>query len=265
MFSRPWFVPFYLQLYFFFFFLTGVEVGWGKKRYGGYLPFFLFYFIRAMNVYVYYTTTTTSSITGRQRCWLHFQPPPPKKKDFLFYWIHREKEKKFPIRQLVDFESIKVITRKWLPNLPNQKYDLIWSTLATWTTSRQNNNSARAPGTFGWLGYIENGSRLLYSVVLPGYRSLRTLNVDIPDSVLLFCNPHNNGDGLVSWMAGKPQSRWMLSAVTSTLSAKHNGTNQPPTQIRPIDYFTILPSLWGRARRLNSPPLLVSTPAAHAS
>jgi hypothetical protein len=27
MFSRPWFVPFYLQLYFFFFFLTGVEVG----------------------------------------------------------------------------------------------------------------------------------------------------------------------------------------------------------------------------------------------
>jgi hypothetical protein len=189
----------------------------------------------------------------------------PPKVYFLFYWIHREKEKKFPIRQLVDFESIKVITRKWLPNLPNQKYDLIWSTLATWTTSRQNNNSARAPGTFGWLGYIENGSRLLYSVVLPGYRSLRTLNVDIPDSVLLFCNPHNNGDGLVSWMAGKPQSRWMLSAVTSTLSAKHNGTNQPPTQIRPIDYFTILPSLWGRARRLNSPPLLVSTPAAHAS
>lgn len=116
----------------------------------------------------------------------------------------------------------------------------------TWTTSRQNNNSAGAPGTFGWLGYIESGSRLLYSVVLPGYRSLRTLiNVYIPDSFLLFCNPHNSGDVLVSWLAGKPQSRWMLSAVTSTLSAKHNGTNQPPTQIRPIDYFTILPSLHG--------------------
>lgn len=247
-----------------------------------------------MNVYVHYTTTTTSSITGRQRCWLHFQPPKIKKCFFIFIIFYligltgRKKKKSCLFTQLVDFDSIQVITRKWLHRIFFKK-NVIWYMVdsgacvhcprrKTWTTSRrQNNNSAgarhiRLAGIY--LSRVVVVEQVVVFGLLPGYRSLITLNVDIPDSVLLFCIQPTQQRRWSRQLNGGESRRLSLS-LSLSMDVKccnqhlerQTQWNQPTTHpTRPIDYFTFC-HLYGveSSSAVRFSPLLVSTPAAHAS